>query len=119
MRLIYHLSPVDEYKSVPSDQPYQPGAFAHDGFIHCTRGVEQLVIVANRYYQNDPRPLAVVVIDESRVTAEIKYEPGQEDGVLYPHIYGPLNRDAIVTVLNMIRLPDGSFQFPDRYETRT
>jgi uncharacterized protein (DUF952 family) len=119
MRLIYHLSPVDEYKSVPPDQPYQPGAFAQDGFIHCTRGAEQLVIVANRYYQNDLRPLAVVVIDESRVTAEIKYEPGQDDGVLYPHIYGLLNRDAIVTVLNMGRLPDGSFQFPDRYETRT
>ena len=118
MSLIYHLSPVDEYKSVPSDQPYQPGAFAHDGFIHCTRGVEQLVIVANRYYRADPRPLVVVVIDEGRVTAQIKYEPGQEDGVAYPHIYGPLNREAIVAVLNMGRLPDGSFQFPDRDETR-
>ena len=118
MCLIYHLSPIDEYQSIPLDQLYRPSAFTRDGFIHCTRGVEQLVIVANRYFQNDPRPLVVMMIDESRVAAEIKYEPGQEDGVSYPHIYGPLNRDAIVTVLNMVHLPDGSFQFPDRYETR-
>jgi uncharacterized protein (DUF952 family) len=37
---------------------------------------------------------------------------------LYPHIYGPLNRSAIVSVLRMPRLADGSFQFPDRNATR-
>ena len=119
MSILYHLAPIEYFHAQPPDRPYVPAEFDRDGFIHCTKGDEQLVIVANRYYRNDHRAFLVVVIDEDLVTAEIKYEPGQEDGVLYPHIYGPLNRDAIVTVLNMIRLPDGSFQFPDRYETRT
>ena len=67
-----------------------------------------MAIVANRYYRNDPRDWLVLVLDEQAVTSEIKYEPGR-DGVLYPHIYGPLNRDAIREVLRMPRDPDGTF----------
>ena len=117
MNLIYHLTPFDEFYAVPSDQPYRPVTFEQDGFIHCTRGDEQLVVVANRYFREDFRPLLVLAINEDAVTTEVKYEPGT-DGVLYPHIYGALNRTAIIGVLRMPRLPDGSFQFPDRGQTR-
>lgn len=113
MNPIYHLAPIEYFHAQPSDRPYVPAGFDRDGFIHCTQGDEQLVIVANRHYRDDDRSFLVAVIDEDLVTAEIKYEPGK-DGALYPHIYGPLNRSAIVSVLRMPRLPDGSFQFPDR-----
>jgi uncharacterized protein (DUF952 family) len=113
MSIIYHLSPAEYFHAQLSDRAYVPADYAREGFIHCTRGDEQLVIVANRYYRHDERPFLVVAIDEDRVTAEIKNELGS-DGVSYPHIYGPLNRTAIVSVLRMPRLPDGTFQFPDR-----
>lgn len=113
MKLIYHLAPIDYFHAQPADRPYVPADFAREGFIHCTRGDEQLIVVANRYYRSDERIFLVAVINEDLVTAKIRYEPGADD-VLYPHIYGPLNRDAIVSVLRMPRLPDGTFQFPDR-----
>ncbi len=116
MKIIYHLTPVEYYRAQLTDRPYVPADFAREGFIHCTRGDEQLIVVANRYYRYDERPFFVLVINEDLVTAEIKNEPGK-DGVLYPHIYGPLNRTAIVSVLHMPRLPDGTFQFPDRNVT--
>ena len=47
----------------------------------------------------------VALHDDDLVAAEIKYELGA-DGVQYPHIYGGLNRDAIVSVLRMPRLPE-------------
>jgi uncharacterized protein (DUF952 family) len=112
MSIIYHLAPIEYFHAQPPDRPYVPAEFDRDGFIHCTKGDEQLVIVANRYYRNDDRAFLIVVIDEGLVNAEIKYEPGR-DGVLYPHLYGALNRTAIVSVLRMPRLPDGAFQFPD------
>jgi uncharacterized protein (DUF952 family) len=119
MKLIYHLCPVDYYKSIPANQAYLPLEFDREGFIHCTRGAEQVVVVANRYYRNDDvRPLLLLVIDEERLTAEIKNEFA-EDGLAYPHLYGPLNRDAILSIVRMPRLPDGSFQFPDRDQTRS
>jgi uncharacterized protein (DUF952 family) len=116
MSIIYHLAPIEYFHAQPPDRSYVPAEFYREGFIHCTTGDEQLVIVANRYYRTDVRAFLVVVIDEDLVTAEIKYEPGK-DGMLYPHLYGPLNRAAIVSVLRMPRLPDGSFQFPDRNVT--
>jgi len=115
--IIYHLAPIDYFHAQPPDRPYTPAEFDREGFIHCTKGDEHLVVVANRYYRNDARAFLVVVIDEDLVTAQIKYEPGA-DGALYPHIYGGLNRNAIVSVLRMPRLPDGTFQFPDRNVTR-
>jgi uncharacterized protein (DUF952 family) len=107
--IIYHLVPLDYWKAQPTDRPYTPADFEREGFIHCTQGDDQVAIVANRYYRNDSRTWLVLVLDEQAVTSEIKYEPGQ-DAMLYPHIYGPLNREAIREVLHMPRDPDGTFQ---------
>jgi len=46
------------------------------------------------------------VIVESQVSAEVKYEGG------FPHIYGPLNRDAIVEAHTMPRQADRYFELP-------
>jgi uncharacterized protein (DUF952 family) len=107
--VIYHLVPNDYWEAQPADRPYVPADFDRDGFIHCTRGEEQLAIVANRYYRNDRREWSVLVIDETAVSSEIKYELGA-DGVLYPHIYGALNREAVIEVRPMPREDDGTFR---------
>jgi uncharacterized protein (DUF952 family) len=105
---IYHLVPRDYWEAQPTDRPYMPPDYESEGFIHCTRGDEQLAVVANRYYWHDPREWLVLVLDEQAVTAQIKYEPGS-DLKLYPHIYGALNRDAIREVRRMPRAADGTF----------
>ncbi len=59
----------------------------------------------------------VLAIDPERVTSEVRYEapapPAPPDsplaGVMFPHIYGPLNRDAIVEVRSAMRSADGTF----------
>ena len=108
---ICHLVPIDYWQAQPADRPYVPADFEREGFMHCTRGYEQVAVVANRYYCNDPREWLVLVLEEHAITSEVKYEPGG-DGLLYPHIYGPLNREAIREVLRMPRDPDGTFRSP-------
>jgi len=107
--IIYHLVPIDYWEAQPTDRSYTPVDFAREGFIHCTQGDAQIAVVANRYYRNDRRAWYVLVLDEQAITSEIKYEPGQ-DGLLYPHIYGPLNREAVLKMLPMPRDLDGVFQ---------
>ena len=107
--VIYHLVLLDYWEAQPADRPYVPADFEREGFIHCTKGADQVMVVANRYYRNDPREWLVLILDERGITSEIKYEPGQ-DRLLYPHIYGSLNREAIREVQHMPRDPDGTFR---------
>jgi len=103
---VYHLVPRDEFERQDPEADYLPAAYEADGFIHLTDGAEELAIVGNRYYRDDPRSYLALVIDLSRVQAPIRYEDPRR---VYPHIYGPLNRDAIVAVLDVPRTPDGTF----------
>jgi uncharacterized protein (DUF952 family) len=51
-------------------------------------------------------------IDEQRVTTGIRYENLTGGAPLFPHIYSPLNADAIVEVLDLPQTADGAFQLP-------
>lgn len=107
---VYHLVPREEYEAGDPAAEYVPVAFAQDGFIHLTDGAEELVAVGNHYYRADPRPYVALRIDLARVRAPIRYA---DHGWVYPHVHGPLNRDAIVAVLDVPRRPDGTFLQPD------
>jgi len=102
----YHLVAVDEWASQPKGADYVPAAFDADGFIHCTDGAANLIDTANRYYRDDPGEFVALVIDLSKVRADVRYE---DDARIYPHIYGPLNRDAIVRVAVVQRDASGTF----------
>ena len=104
MSVIYHLVTADYWHSRDFTTPYLPHDFESDGFIHCTRGLDLLLQVANTFYRGAPGEFLLLVIDESRVSAEIRYESG------FPHIYGPLNRDATVAIHTMNRHADGRFE---------
>ena len=104
---IYHLTPAEYFNSLPADQPYRPREFDRDGFIHCTKGEERMLLVADTLYRRVPGDFLVLVIDERKVTAPVQYE--NVGGILFPHIYGALNREAIVRVITMGRREDGTF----------
>ncbi len=85
-------------------------SFESDGFIPCATR-EQVIDVANHLFKGK-NDLIVLVIDESKVHAQIKYEnPG--NGKLYPRIYGPLNTDAVISVDDLKTDKDGLFVLPD------
>lgn len=111
MNITYHGTPRGYFERLDPSQPYLPAAFAEDGFIHCTDGREAVSIIMTVNYRHDPQPYLFLCIDKDRVTAPIRYE---DPAGIYPHIYGPLNRDAIVAVLPAARAADGTFLMPDK-----
>jgi uncharacterized protein (DUF952 family) len=113
MGTIYHLTPADYYESLDPDSDYLPAAFDQDGFIHCSADEEQMLEVANRFYKGEPGEFLLLAIDEDAVRADVRHEDAapEPDGNLYPHIYGPLNRDAIREVRPFSRAPDGTFHW--------
>lgn len=102
--LTYHLVAVADYD--PTAAEYLPAAFAGEGFIHTTRTPALLAEVANRYYRADPRPYLLLTVDLARLTVPWRYDAAGED---YPHLYGPLNRDAVIAIAPMPRAADGTF----------
>ncbi len=104
--LTHHLVAEPYYESSAASADYTPEDFANDGFIHCTDGVENVIATANRYCREDDRAFIVLVIDKEKLDAEVKYEDAEQ---IYPHIYGPLNRDSIVSELPVKRAEDGTF----------
>jgi uncharacterized protein (DUF952 family) len=105
--LIYILCSLADYETAMHQGTYQPESLETEGFIHASPA-EKLTRVANKYYQ-DKKDLQLLYINPERVTSQILWEP-ISNGDLYPHIYGPLNVDA-VTMHRLIRpKEDGTFE---------
>ena len=56
--------------------------------------------------------LMLLVIEPSRLAAELIYEDSHGNGERFPHIYGPLNLDAVVRVVPFPPNGDGHFSLP-------
>jgi uncharacterized protein (DUF952 family) len=83
-----------------------PEAYEADGFVHCTNGDEEVIAVGNRYYRGDPRPYVVLTISIDNVSALVRYD---DPARRFPHVYGPIDRAAIVAERRVIRADDGAF----------
>jgi uncharacterized protein (DUF952 family) len=51
------------------------------------------------------------VVDEDRLRPEVVYEPVPGMAEPFPHIYGPLNVDAVAGTRPLARDADGRFTF--------
>jgi len=67
-------------------------------------------ITLTKYYKSSAEPWVVLYIDQDKVTSPIRYDDPAE---VFPHIYGALNRDAIVAVKDIRRSADGTFHKPE------
>ena len=61
--------------------------------------------------------LVLLVIDPGRLASELRWDPGADLATeLFPHIYGPINLDAVVQVIDFEPAPDGKFHLPKSLE---
>jgi uncharacterized protein (DUF952 family) len=105
----FHLVPRSDWEASDASAAYAPVGFEREGFVHCTDGADELAQTANRYFSDFAGDLLVLILDRSRLSAPIRYEDARE---VYPHVYGPIERAAIVEVLVMPRDPRGAFVPP-------
>jgi uncharacterized protein (DUF952 family) len=64
---------------------------------------------------SDTPDLVLLWVDPSRVSAEIRYElPEPETRDAFPHLYGPLNVDAVIAETPLDPWERGTFKLPPR-----
>ena len=72
---------------------------AHEGYIHCSN-LDQVAGVLQRYYQGIP-DLVLLHVDEALLTSPVVHEQLGGAPEPFPHVYGPINLDAVVQVERM------------------
>jgi uncharacterized protein (DUF952 family) len=110
---ILHLLPLGDWEHFLAGGAgaYEPASLASEGFVHCTGSDELLLRVANSFYGDVPDPIAVLSVDPSRLRSAVVWEapPGSDPlaAERFPHVYGPLDRDAVIEVRRLVRDPSG------------
>ena len=89
---IYHIVLPDVWAAQRPEVAYQADSLESEGFIHCSFD-EQLDAVLDRYYPNAGQVL-ILEIETDKLTSKFVAEPSTNDEI-YPHIYGPINAEAI------------------------
>ena len=92
--MIYHVTSVQAWEAAVKAGYYEAASLATEGFIHLSTK-EQVAGVLDRYYK-EQQGLLLLQVDESKITAPLKYELAPSVNEAFPHIYGRLNLDAVV-----------------------
>lgn len=116
MAHILHIIPHAVWEQAQANGTYRGDTLDAEGFIHFSTPA-QAVMVANARFRGHPG-LLLLVVDPSRLTSELRYEAPFEASSPYevaqqfPHLYGPLNLDAVVDVRPFEPGDDGLFTLP-------
>lgn len=92
---IYHIVTPENWEKFKDEDFYEAESLQSEKFIHCSFA-EQLEAVLQRYYAGANKVL-LLEIEPEKLTSKLVNEPST-GGEIYPHIYGQINKDAIVGV---------------------
>jgi uncharacterized protein (DUF952 family) len=102
---IFHIATAADWRRTLERGTYTTSTIGRsleeEGFIHASRR-DQVQGVFDRYYHGAGEHLVLLTIDPARLTdAEVRVEPVGDD--TYPHVYGPIDRAAVVEVTPLDR----------------
>ena len=96
---IYHVTTLSEWEQAKTKGEYQPAQFEQDGFIHCS-SEKQVAGVLDRFYKGKTG-LVKLKIEKAKLLRPLLFELATDLDELFPHIYGTLNLDSVVEVINI------------------
>ena len=96
---IYHVTTQKEWEQAKKEGEYKPAGYEAEGFIHCS--IERQVSgVLDRFYKGQTG-LVKLKIEKAKVSRPVLFELAADLNELFPHIYGTLNIDSIVEVIEI------------------
>ncbi len=108
--LIHHIAVTGEWHAAQSTWSYTMSTYgrtlADVGFVHCATGPQVHDVLAALYGQVTA-PLMLLTIDTDRLTARWRFDEVPGSPLPYPHIYGPLDTDAVVGSRPLVRTERG------------
>lgn len=96
MAIIYHITTQPEWNAAQEKGNYESASLKEEGFIHCSLQ-EQVPGVLERYFKGK-NDLVKLTIETDKLKSQLIYEWSPSIADTFPHIYGPINTDAVVAV---------------------
>lgn len=94
---IFHIATLADWKQAEASGTYTTSTYgvtlAEAGFLHAARH-EQVRGVLDTHYGDVTEPLVVLEIETDLL--DVPWRDDDVDGVPFPHIYGPVNTEAVV-----------------------
>jgi uncharacterized protein (DUF952 family) len=111
--IIYHIATAANWERALREGAYTQSTLertlAEEGFIHAS-SASQVTRTANKFYRGVP-DLLLLSIDTGKLTAPLRYEEVPGSPAPFPHLYGPLNLDAVTAADPFAPGPDGAYEF--------
>lgn len=107
--MLYHAVPQDLWLADPH-APYSAATLRTDGTMHCSAGEEALLAAMARFPRRVEGPLLALVIDEEKLDTPVTWDVpagGPSSGARRGLIHGPLDRGAVVAVMEIERDGEG------------
>jgi len=107
---IYHITRQVDWDQALKSGSYRADTLETQGFIHCSTK-EQVIQTANSFYRGQ-FGLLLLSINSNQVVPQIRYENLEGGEKMFPHVYGPINLDAVTSTYRFEPNQDGSFIMP-------
>ena len=114
--VVLHLMPRETWQRLVPGEPITNPSLETEGFIHCTDERDVLLQVANAFYRSVPGDFVVLHVAVADLTSACIWEApahingsGESFAASFPHIYGPIDREAVVGLDAVLRDADGAF----------
>ncbi|MDA3646821.1 cupin domain-containing protein [Saccharopolyspora indica] len=112
---LLHLLPLSAFHA-DRDSPIRVASLQTDGFVHCSQDVRTALAVANTVFRPATEPMIALELDPAKLSAPVRWEPAHPSppysfspDQLFPHVYGPLERSAVIGVRYARRDQAGDF----------
>ena len=105
--MIIHALLEKTWKKTKEKTYYGEDSIKTEGFIHAS-DVQNFHKVAPNF-ANVTEPMVLLYIDPKKVEPTIKWEDLDNCGTQYPHIYGSLNLDSVVSVVPYVKDEKGNW----------
>jgi uncharacterized protein (DUF952 family) len=99
MPIIYHITTVPEWNNAKQSGEYISPSLANEGFIHCSEA-GQVPATLSRFFKGKTG-LVKLSVDTAKLKSPMYYEWSPSVADTFPHIYGPINLDAVNEVVTV------------------
>lgn len=116
--MICHITTRLAWEAAQPNGQFLSPEFDEHEFIHCSTP-EQVLLVANAFFRGQSG-LVLLVIDPARLKSPVRWEPPDSterlpdftQNAVFPHVYGPINIDAVTRTVDLVPNAAGTFVMP-------